>query len=69
MKLKAPPGVGDPCVAGITITARDGLYDVGPEIGALLIESFGFAEVKAGAVWPAKTRPAARRGNWPREKV
>ena len=47
MKLKAPPGVGDPCVAGVAIVARDGLYDVEAEIGALLIEAFGFVEVEA----------------------
>ncbi len=61
MKLKAPPGVGDPCVAGVTIAPRDGVYDVEPEIGALLIECFGFAEVDAAAA-KAKAAAAARRG-------
>jgi uncharacterized phage protein (TIGR02218 family) len=28
MKLQAPPGVGDPCVAGVTVASRDGLYEV-----------------------------------------
>ncbi|MFZ0609226.1 MAG: hypothetical protein WAM75_16285 [Xanthobacteraceae bacterium] len=42
MKLKAPPGVGDPCVAGVAIAARDGVYDVEAEIGVLLVEAFGF---------------------------
>jgi len=28
MKLKAPPGVGDPCVASVALAARDGLYGV-----------------------------------------
>jgi hypothetical protein len=57
MRLKAPPGVGDPCVAGITIAPRDGFYEVEAEIGALLIECFGFAEVGAGEKAPAA--PAA----------
>lgn len=48
MKLKAPPGAGDPCVAGVTIRPREGLYEVEVEIGALLIECFGFVEVVAG---------------------
>ena len=56
MKLKAPPGVGEPCVAGAIIVARDGLYEVEAEIGALLIECFGFAEVEARA-----TAQSARR--------
>ena len=30
MKLKAPPGVGEPCVAGVAIVARDGIYEVEP---------------------------------------
>jgi len=49
MKLKAPSGVGDPCVAGVTIESRDGIYDVEVAVGALLIESFGFIEVTAEA--------------------
>jgi hypothetical protein len=49
MKLKAPEGVGEPCVAGVTIAARDGLYEVEAEIGALLIECFGFVEADAAA--------------------
>ena len=70
MKLKAPEGVGDPCVAGVAIVARDGLYDVEDEIGALLIECFGFVEADAekagkGAAPPAsaaeKPAPAPRR--------
>jgi hypothetical protein len=64
MKLKPPPGVGDPCVAGVVIKACDDAYEVEPEIGALLIECFGFVEVEVGA--PAKERakpaPIARRG-------
>jgi hypothetical protein len=54
MKLKAPPGVGDPCVAGATIAARDGLYEVEAEIGALLIECFSFVAVEA----PDRSRAA-----------
>lgn len=60
MKLKAPEGVGDPCVAGVVIAPRDGLYEVEPEIGALLIECFGFVEAET----PEKPNAAssARRG-------
>jgi hypothetical protein len=60
MKLKAPQGVGDPCVAGVAIVPRDGVYEVEPEIGALLIECFGFVETEAPA--RPKVVPAARRG-------
>ena len=42
MRLKAPEGVGDPCVAGALIVPRDGVYEVEAEIAALLIECFGF---------------------------
>jgi hypothetical protein len=59
MKLKAPEGVGDPCVAGAAIAPRDGLYEVEAEIGALLIECFGFVE--AGAEQKAKAAGAPRR--------
>ena len=48
MKLKAPEGVGDPCIAGVAIASRDGFYEVETEVGALLIECFGFVEVGAG---------------------
>jgi hypothetical protein len=47
MKLKAPPGVGEPCVAGVAIVARDGFYEVEADVGALLIECFGFVELEA----------------------
>jgi hypothetical protein len=57
MKLKAPEGVGDPCVAGVVIAPRDGVYEVEAEIGALLIECFGFVE--AGG--EPKVRSAPRR--------
>lgn len=56
MKLKAPAGVGDPCVAGIAIVPRDGFYEVEAAIGALLIEAFGFVEMKTEA--RAKAAPA-----------
>jgi len=59
MKLKAPPGVGDPCVAGVAIAPRDGIYEVEAAVGALLIECFGFVEV--GADEKAKAAPAALR--------
>ncbi|MGA8499657.1 MAG: hypothetical protein WB764_29530 [Xanthobacteraceae bacterium] len=55
MKLKAPEGVGDPCVAGVVIVPRDSVYEVEAEIGALLIECFGFVE--AGAEQKAKAGP------------
>jgi len=76
MKLKAPPGVGDPCVAGVSLAARDGVYEVDAAIGALLIEAFGFVEVaqvprkeapaqaasspRQGPAWPKLTHPAWR---------
>ena len=59
MKLKAPEGVGDPCVAGVAIVPRDGIYHVTAEIGALLIECFGFVAVEAPE--KPKSTPAARR--------
>jgi len=34
MKLKAPLGAGDPCVAGVSIHARDGIYEVEAAVGA-----------------------------------
>jgi hypothetical protein len=67
MKLKAPEGVGDPCVAGIVIESANGLYDVEAEIGALLIECFGFVEV-ADEV-KADVAPAPRRGRPPAKKT
>jgi hypothetical protein len=70
MKLKAPEGVGDPCVAGVAIAARDGFYEVEVEVGALLIGCFGFVDVGLGkttgaALMPApasQASPMARRG-------
>lgn len=62
MKLKAPQGVGDPCVAGVIVESRDGVYEVEAEVGALLIECFGFVEVGAGVVEQARAAPPARRG-------
>jgi hypothetical protein len=72
MKLKAPPGVGDPCVAGVGIASRDGLYEVEAMVGALLIECFGFVEVEATETavfvrppepmpWPVPLRRLGRR--------
>jgi hypothetical protein len=57
MKLKAPPGVGDPCVAGVTIAPRDGVYEVEAEIGAFLMECFGF--IKLGTI-SAAAKPNPR---------
>jgi hypothetical protein len=61
MKLKVPQGVGDPCVAGASIEARDGVYEVKPEVGMVLIECFGFVVVDEGAPQKAKAAPAVRR--------
>lgn len=61
MKLKAPPGAGDPCIAGVTIVPRDGFYDVDVAIGALLIECFGFAEVVARTMQKVTTAVSAPR--------
>jgi hypothetical protein len=62
MKLKAPQGVGDPCVAGVTVVPREGVYEVEPEVGALLIECFGFVAVEVDALEKPKAAAAARRG-------
>ena len=62
MKLKAPPGVGDPCVAGATLKLCDGHYDVEPEVAALLVECFGFVAVDQGPAHNVKAAPARRRG-------
>jgi len=71
MKLKAPEGVGDPCVAGAVIAPRNGLYEVEAEIGALLIECFGFVEIEErgnatasgtfGAPSAPRRRPSAKK--------
>jgi hypothetical protein len=61
MKLKAPEGVGDPCVAGVVVASREGVYEVEAEIGALLMECFGFVEAERGAAETVKVAPAARR--------
>ena len=68
MKLKAPPGVGDPCVAGVALAARDGLYEVEAEIGALLIECFGFVEA-ATADKPARPSSVPPRRRAPAKKT
>lgn len=66
MKLKAPEGVGNPCVAGVVLGTRNGLYEVEAEIGALLIECFGFVETDEpekpdAAPAPRRSRPAAKK--------
>jgi hypothetical protein len=64
MKLIAPEGVGDPCVAGFVIAPREGVYEVEAEIGALLIECFGFVETGAEQkpkVAPRRPRAAAKK--------
>jgi hypothetical protein len=68
MKLKAPKGVGDPCVAGVVIAPRDGVYEVKPEIGALLIECFTFVEVETAAT-PGDSVAAPQRGKPPIRKA
>lgn len=60
MKLKAPRGVGEPCVAGVAVPARDGLYDVEAEVAAVLIECFGFVAVDGAA--KGKSAGTPRRG-------
>lgn len=64
MKLKAPEGVGDPCVAGVPIAPRNGVYEVEVEIGALLMECFGFVAVESDVktAGQATAAPAVRRG-------
>lgn len=59
MKLKAPPGAGDPCIAGVTLAARDGIYEAEAEIGALLIECFGFVELVPSATEKAASAVTA----------
>jgi hypothetical protein len=64
MKLKAPEGVGDPCVAGGVIAPREGVYEVEAEIGALLIECFGFVEAgteQKSKAAPRRSRAAAKK--------
>jgi hypothetical protein len=61
MKLKAPQGVGDPCVAGAAISSRDGFYEVEAEIAALLIECFGFAEADVATKDKGVRASASRR--------
>jgi hypothetical protein len=64
MKLKAPEGVGDPCVAGVVIASREGVYEVEAGIGALLIECFGFVETGAEQkpkAAPRRPRAAAKK--------
>jgi len=67
MKLKAPQGVGNPCVAGVMLGTRNGLYEVEAEIGALLVECFGFVEVEAPE--KASTLSAPRRSKAPSKKT
>ena len=64
MKLTAPLGVGNPCVAGVTIPSRNGVYEVEAEIGALLMECFGFVAVESDVkgAEQAASAPAVRRG-------
>lgn len=62
MKLKAPEGVGEPCVAGVAIVPRNGLYEVEAETGALLVECFGFVEAGEEAV-PERLKPVTPRRN------
>lgn len=62
MKLKAPGGVGDPCVAGVVLAPCDGYYEVEPEVGVHLIECFGFVLVVDDAmVAPLPSKPRRSR--------
>jgi hypothetical protein len=69
MKLKAPQGAGDPCVAGVPLTQRDGVYDVEQEVGALLIECFGFVAIEVGTSENVKAASAARRAKPAARKI
>ena len=69
MKLKAPQGAGDPCVAGVTVTPYEGVYEVEPEVGALLIECFGFVAVEPGAATKVKAALAAPRSKPAARKI
>jgi hypothetical protein len=69
MKLKAPQGVGNPCVAGDTITHCDGVYEVAPEIGALLVECFGFFEMEAPVAEKLRPAKAVRRARQSAKKT
>ena len=56
MRLKAPPGAGDPSVGGVTITPNaKGIYEVDAGAGAVLVESHGFTDLDA----PKKSQPPA----------
>ena len=68
MKLRAPDGVGDPCVAGVAIVPRDGVYEVEPQVGALLIECFSFVEVETAAKLGGSAG-AIRRGKIPSKRA
>ena len=63
MKLKAPKGVGDPCVAGAAIASRDGVYDVDAEVGALLMGCFGFVAIEEAA--PQEAAATTTQLYWP----
>lgn len=48
MRLKAPPGAGNPSVGGITIAPnKGGIYEVDTRTGTHLVESFGFIDLDA----------------------
>ena len=59
MKLKAPEGVGNPCVAGVVIAPRDGIYEVEPEIGALLDRMLRFCRDRSAGKAERRKRAAA----------
>jgi hypothetical protein len=69
MKLKAPQGVGHPCVAGVVLGTRNGFYEVEPEIGALLIECFGFVEAEDAPKPRAANASTPRRGRQTTKKI
>lgn len=61
MKLRAPPGAGNPSVGGVTITpTAGGVYELEHKVGAHLVEAFGFIDLDAApqsAVDKARAQP------------
>ena len=50
---------GNPSIEGVTIAPRpDGIYEVEPRVGAMLIEVFGFVDINAPVLKPATTSAA-----------
>ena len=63
MLLKAPPGVGNPSIGGVTIEPkRGGIYDVDEATGRHLIEAFGFFDPNAPKAKPVAPTPDSSDG-------